>query len=106
LPHPQRRPLALAGGTLISLLALITGLGAPSPARAETVVERVARTGVLTLGGRTDLIPGSYVDAKGQLVGVSLDVATRIAAELPDISTNPSGLISAASTAPTPCSSW
>jgi polar amino acid transport system substrate-binding protein len=82
LPHPQRRPLALAGGTLLSLLALITGLGAPSPARAETVVERVARTGVLTLGGRTDLIPGSYVDANGQLVGVSLDVATRIAAEL------------------------
>jgi polar amino acid transport system substrate-binding protein len=61
---------------------LFTGLGAPSPAHAETVVERVARTGVLTLGGRTDLIPGSYVDAKGQLVGVSLDVATRIAAEL------------------------
>ena len=82
LPHPQRRPLALAGGTLISLLALLTGLGAPSPARAETVVERVARTGVLTLGGRTDLIPSSYVDANGQLVGVSLDVATRIAAEL------------------------
>lgn len=82
LPHPQRRPLALAGATLISLLALLTGLGAPSPARAETVVERVARTGVLTLGGRTDLIPGSYVDANGQLVGVSLDVATRIAAEL------------------------
>jgi hypothetical protein len=54
----------LAVGTLISLIALITGLGAPNPACAITVVERVTRTGLLTLGGTTDMIPSSYVDAR------------------------------------------
>jgi len=53
----------------------------PVNARAETVLERAARTGVITMGGRTDLVPYSFVDGKGQLVGLSIDVAERIAAE-------------------------
>ena len=53
----------------------------PAPAAAETVLERAARTGVITMGGRTDLMPYSFVDGKGQLVGLSIDVAERIAAE-------------------------
>jgi len=64
--------LGLAGGLLAA---------APS-ARAETVVERAARTGVITLGTRTNLIPYAYVDDKQQLVGVAVDVAGRIAQEV------------------------
>jgi polar amino acid transport system substrate-binding protein len=44
-------------------------------------MERAARTGVITLGGRTDVVPYSYLDDKKQLVGYSIDVADLIAAE-------------------------
>ena len=57
-------------------------LAAAPAARAETVMERAARTGVITLGTRTNLIPYAYVDDKQQLVGVAVDVAGRIAQEV------------------------
>jgi len=65
-------------------LGLVAGalLAAAPAARAETVVERAARTGVITIGTRTNLIPYAYVDGQQQLVGVSVDVAQRIAAEV------------------------
>lgn len=53
-----------------------------SPVRAETVVEKVARTGFLTVGTRFDLIPYAYVNDKGELVGYSIDVLERIRARL------------------------
>jgi polar amino acid transport system substrate-binding protein len=46
------------------------------------VVERAARTGVISIGTRTNLIPYAYVDGQQQLVGVSVDVAGRIAQEV------------------------
>jgi polar amino acid transport system substrate-binding protein len=49
-----------------------------SPSLAETVVEKVARTGFLTVGTRFDAIPYSYIDDKGELVGYSMDVLERI----------------------------
>ena len=49
-----------------------------SPSLAETVVEKVARTGFLTVGTRFDAIPYSYVNDKGELVGYSMDVLERI----------------------------
>lgn len=49
-----------------------------SPSLAETVVEKVARTGFLTVGTRFDAIPYSYVNEKGELVGYSMDVLERI----------------------------
>jgi polar amino acid transport system substrate-binding protein len=73
-PHP---PAALAALALAGVL-----LAAPSGVRAETVVERAARTGVITLGTRTNLIPYAYVDGKQQLVGAAVDVAGRIAGEV------------------------
>lgn len=54
----------------------------PSGARAETVVERAARTGVITLGGRTDAAPYSFSDGQQPVVGLSIDVANRIAEEV------------------------
>ena len=49
-----------------------------SASLAETVVEKVARTGFLTVGTRFDAIPYSYVNEKGELVGYSMDVLERI----------------------------
>lgn len=66
---------------LLATLGLAGSVLAPA-ARAETVVERAARTGVITIGTRTNLIPYAYVDDKQQLVGVSVDVAERIAREV------------------------
>lgn len=73
-PHP---PAALAALALAGAL-----LATPSAVHAETVVERAARTGVITLGTRTNLIPYAYVDGKQQLVGASVDVAGRVAREV------------------------
>ena len=76
LPSPGRRRWLLAALGLAGLL-----LSGPA-ARAETVMERAARTGVITLGTRTNLIPYAYVDDKQELVGVAVDVAGRIAREV------------------------
>ena len=76
LPSPGRRRWLLAALGLAGLL-----LSGPA-ARSETVMERAARTGVITLGTRTNLIPYAYRDDKQQLVGVAVDVANRIAQEV------------------------
>ncbi len=65
------------------LLASLLSAGAlPGMARAETVVERAARTGVITMGGRTDLVPYSFLNERKQVVGYSMDVARLIEAEV------------------------
>lgn len=53
-----------------------------SASLAETVVEKVARTGFLTVGTRFDMIPYSYINDKGELVGYSIDVLERIRKQL------------------------
>ena len=65
--------------TCSTLLTLIS-----SPAvLAETVLEKVNRTGTLTLGTASlNLIPYVYVDGDDNIVGYSMDVAERIRAEL------------------------
>jgi len=84
LPQPMKlRQIAAALPLLSSLAALaLAGAVLAPAARAETVVERAARTGVITIGTRTNLIPYAYVDGKQQLVGASVDVAERIAREV------------------------
>ncbi|MFM7466170.1 MAG: extracellular substrate binding-like orphan protein GrrP [Cyanobium sp.] len=84
LPRRWRRIWASAPWKTLPLLTALalTGLVLTPAARAETVVERAARTGVITIGTRTNLIPYAYVDGKQQLVGVSVDVAERIAKEV------------------------
>lgn len=62
----------------IAFLGLIFSLGIPGVSLAETVMEKVARTGVLTAGTRTDFIPLSYVNAEGKLVGYSIDILNQI----------------------------
>ncbi|HEY9645366.1 MAG TPA: extracellular substrate binding-like orphan protein GrrP [Chroococcidiopsis sp.] len=45
-------------------------------------MEKVARTGVLTVGTRFDAIPYSYVNDRGQLVGYSIDALNLIKDQL------------------------
>ena len=66
----------------VALLSLIVPLMLPSSSWAETVIERVAKTGVLTVGTRTDLVPYVYVNDKQELVGYSVDVLELIRAQL------------------------
>ena len=68
----MKKILQLAGISCLLPLLLT------SASLAETVVEKVARTGFLTVGTRFDAIPYSYVNDKGELVGYSMDVLERI----------------------------
>lgn len=68
----MKKILQLAG--ISCLLPLLLA----GPSLAETVVEKVARTGFLTVGTRFDAIPYSYINDKGELVGYSMDVLERI----------------------------
>ena len=68
--------LLLYGVTLLSTV-LTTQI-----ATAETVMEKLARTGVLTAGTSKDALPFAYTDNQGQLVGYSVDMLTLIQQEL------------------------
>lgn len=67
---------------VIAALGFLCSLNLSGAAWAETVMEKVARTGVLTAGTRTDFIPLAYVNDKGELVGYSVDILTQIQAQL------------------------
>ena len=67
---------------LIGIISLILTTFFTVPARAETVMEKVARTGVLTISTRSDLIPYSYINESGELVGYSIDLLNLVQEEL------------------------
>jgi polar amino acid transport system substrate-binding protein len=67
------------------LAVWVTGLlllGAAAPALAETVLEKIGRTGVLTAGTRGSLIPFAYINEKNEWVGFSVDLLEAIRARL------------------------
>ncbi|QPN58277.1 extracellular substrate binding-like orphan protein GrrP [Synechococcus sp. CBW1107] len=63
-------------------LALLAGLLPAASARAEGVVDRVARSGELVMVGLPDQAPLLSFTAQGQPVGYAMEVGNRIAAEL------------------------
>jgi polar amino acid transport system substrate-binding protein len=63
-------------GILLALLAL------PQLASAQTVLEKVAKTGVLTAGTSKDAFPLAYANDKGQLVGYSVDMLQLIKGQI------------------------
>lgn len=65
--------------TGLTLLLLLSGTKASF---AETVMEKVSRTGVLTVGVNVNLVPYSYVNDKGELDGFSLNIVNLVKAEL------------------------
>lgn len=52
------------------------------PAFAETVLERIARTGVFSAGTRDHVAPFAYRDANGEFVGFAVDLIADIHAAL------------------------
>ena len=57
-------------------------LGAAAPVLAETVLERIGRTGVLTAGTRGISIPFAFINEKNELIGFSIDLLEAIRARL------------------------
>ncbi|WP_232285700.1 extracellular substrate binding-like orphan protein GrrP [Crocosphaera chwakensis] len=55
-------------------LSLITAFILPSRSLAETVIERVARTGILNVSTKVDLVPYAYVNDEDELVGYSVEL--------------------------------
>ena len=66
----------------IPILSLIFTLALPTPSWAETVMEKVARTGVLTAGTRKDAIPFAYLNEKEDWRGYSIDMLVLIKDQL------------------------
>jgi polar amino acid transport system substrate-binding protein len=65
-----------------TLFALITPLVISGPSWADTVLERVAKTGTLTVATRTDLLPYAYTNEKQELTGYSVEIVELIREQL------------------------
>ncbi len=63
-------------------LAGVLLLGAAAPALAETVLEKISRTGVLTAGTRGISIPFSFINEKNEWIGFAIDLLEAIRARL------------------------
>jgi glutamate/aspartate transport system substrate-binding protein len=59
---------------LLLLALLITFAGTVTVARAETTLERIGQTGILTIGTRTGSPPFAYVNKNNEWVGFSIDL--------------------------------
>ncbi len=57
-------------------------LGTATPVLAETVLEKIKRTGVLTAGARPTSIPFAFIDEKNEWMGFSIDLLEAIRARL------------------------
>ena len=59
---------------LAVLLSLAMVLSFSAPAFAETTLEKISRTGVLTIGTRTGSPPFAFVNKNNEWVGFSIDL--------------------------------
>jgi polar amino acid transport system substrate-binding protein len=67
---------------VVSVLAILAA--GVVPALAETTLEKIGRTGVLTIGTRTGSPPFAYVNAKNEWVGFSIDLVEQLV--VPEVS--------------------
>jgi len=63
-------------------LAGLLLFGAAAPVLAETVLEKISRTGVLTAGTRATSIPLVFINEKNEWIGFSIDLLEAIRARL------------------------
>jgi len=63
-------------------LASIVLIGTAAPAIAETILERIGRTRVLTAGTRGSSIPFAFINEKNEWIGFSIDLLEAIRARL------------------------
>lgn len=66
----------------IAILSILFTAALPTPSWAETVIEKVVRTGVLTAGTRKDAIPFAYVNENEEWRGYSIDMLVLIRDQL------------------------
>jgi polar amino acid transport system substrate-binding protein len=78
----QKQALAKPLNLKIALLGTLCALTLPQTASAQNVLEKVAKTGVLTAGTSKDAFPLAYADKNGQLVGYSVDMLQLIKTQL------------------------
>lgn len=77
--HSQRRSTATLR-RIPGLVVLFLLLAAPC--LADSVLDKIAETGKVTIGHREDAAPFAYYDKSGQWVGFSVDLGQRLAEEL------------------------
>lgn len=66
----------------VAALSLLLTAALPGVASAETVMEKVKRTGVLSAGTSKDAFPFAYKDKQGKLIGYSVDMLKLIQQQL------------------------
>lgn len=66
----------------LAALLLVTCLAAASPSNAQDVLEKIQKTGTVTMGFREGSIPFGFMDKKGQWVGFGLDLGQEIVVAL------------------------
>ena len=71
-----------AGRIVATGLALGVLLGSASPARAETTLEKIGRTGTLVVGTRTGSPPFGFIDKQNRWGGFSVDLAKLVHANI------------------------
>jgi len=76
--------LALIGALILVIAAAALRFGSANPddGAGRTTLEKVQRTGVITLGHRENSIPFSYFDDQQQVVGYAHDISVAIAREV------------------------
>ena len=60
-------------GLNLLLLLLLLGLTS-APAKAESTLEKIAKSGTLTIGTRTGSPPFAYINKNNQWVGFAIDI--------------------------------
>lgn len=66
----------------VAALSLLLTAALPGVASAETVMQKVKRTGILTAGTSKDAFPFAYKNREGQLIGYSVDMLKLIQQQL------------------------
>lgn len=69
-------------GRCRALLLMLSILLAGGTAWAESTLQRIGRSGTVTIGYRESSIPFSYLDGDGKPIGYSIDLCRRIVAAL------------------------
>lgn len=75
-------PGSLSQRCAIAGLTVLAAILAPSLASAETVLEKIARTGTLTAGTNREAFPFSFANEEGELQGYSVDMLKLIQEQL------------------------
>ncbi|UBF24084.1 amino acid ABC transporter substrate-binding protein [Kovacikia minuta CCNUW1] len=73
---------ALVKNSALLLSSFVLTAAMLAPVRAETVLERVTRTGVMNAGTRVDALPFAYIDKDGVWKGYSIDMMELIKTRL------------------------